>query len=200
MASTVLEQLNSEMASVVDDVRRGLVQVQGYGHGAGAGTIWHPEGMVLTNAHVVRQSPFAVTLPGGRNVAAKLLARDKETDVAALQLEGNEQWPVVTVGDSHALRSGQWVMALGHPWGVRNAATAGVVLGAGPKWPSIHGRRGEYIAVSLPLRPGNSGGPLVDAAGAVVGINTMMIGPETGLSVPVHVVKDFLKSNGLSFF
>lgn len=86
-------------------------------------------------------------------------------------------------------------MALGAPRGVPDAASTGVVLGAGPNWPSFQGRKGEWIVVSRPLRPGNSGGPLVDATGAVVGINTMMIGPEVGLSVPVHAAKASLREH-----
>ncbi len=193
-ASGLLEQLNSEMASVVDDVRLALVQVHSGAGGDGAGTIWHADGLLVTNAHVVRSESMSVTLPGGRRLAAKVLAMDQELDLAALSVEGNDL-PVVKIGDSRALRSGQWVMALGHPWGVHNSASAGVVLGAGPDWPHFQNRRGEWIAVSLPLRPGNSGGPLVDATGAMVGINSMMIGPETGLSVPVHTVKAFLKDH-----
>lgn len=78
---------------------------------------------------------------------------------------------------------------------MRDAALAGVILGAGPDWPHFHGRPGDWIALSLPLRPGNSGGPLIDATGVLVGINTMMIGPEVGLAVPVHTVKAFLKEH-----
>ena len=193
-ASRLLEQLNNEMASVVADVRHALVQVHSYGGGNGAGTIWHPEGLLITNAHVARHEPLFVTLPGGRRLPAKVLARDAGLDLAALSVEG-DNLPVVRVGDSRALRPGEWAMALGHPWGVLDAASAGVVLGAGPDWPKFHGRNGEWIAVSLPLRPGNSGGPLVNGSGEVVGINSMMIAPEVGLSIPVHTVKAFLRQH-----
>ncbi len=84
-------------------------------------------------------------------------------------------------------------MALGHPWGVANAATAGVVIGIGTDFPEMRRSGREWIAVSLTLRPGHSGGPLVDVQGRLVGINTIMTGPEVGMAVPVHVAKFFLK-------
>jgi S1-C subfamily serine protease len=84
-------------------------------------------------------------------------------------------------------------MALGHPWGVSGAATAGVVIGVGNDLPEMPWSDREWIAVGLHLRPGHSGGPLVDAQGRLVGINTMMTGLEVGMAVPVHVVKAFLK-------
>ncbi len=99
----------------------------------------------------------------------------------------------VELGESRHLRPGQWVMALGHPWGVAGAATGGVVIGAGPDLSEQPLPGQEWIAVSLSLRPGHSGGPLVDAQGRLVGINTMMAGPEVGMAVPVHVAKEFLK-------
>ena len=83
-------------------------------------------------------------------------------------------------------------MAVGHPWGVVGAATAGVVIGVGQHWPEGTGSEREWIGVNLNLRPGNSGGPLIDSQGRLVGINTVMTGPEVGLAVPVHVVKAFL--------
>jgi serine protease Do len=84
-------------------------------------------------------------------------------------------------------------MALGHPWGVPGAATAGVVIGTGEDMPEMPLTGRDWIAVGLHLRPGHSGGPLVDSQGRLVGINTMMIGPEVGMAVPVHVVKAFLR-------
>ena len=84
-------------------------------------------------------------------------------------------------------------MALGHPWGVSGAATGGVVIGVGENLPEIPQSGREWIAVSLHLRPGHSGGPLVDDKGRLVGINTMMMGLEVGMAVPVHEVKTFLE-------
>ena len=85
------------------------------------------------------------------------------------------------------------MVALGFPWGVTGGATTGVVIGAGAALPEWAGDGREWIAASLHLRPGHSGGPLVDARGRLVGINTMMNGPDVGVAVPVHVAVDFLK-------
>ena len=91
------------------------------------------------------------------------------------------------------LQPGNWVVAYGHPWGVDGAATAGVVIGQGPTLPERPRFGRDWLAVSLHYRPGHSGGPLVDAEGRLVGINTVMAGPDVGLAVPVHVIKSFLK-------
>ena len=85
------------------------------------------------------------------------------------------------------------MLAIGHPWGVFGATTAGTVVGVGPDLPEVGGSHREWIAVSLNLRPGNSGGPLVDTEGRLVGINAVMTGPHAGMAVPIHVVKEFLK-------
>ena len=103
--------------------------------------------------------------------------------------------PTVALGESRQLRPGQWVIALGHPSGIRGAVTAGVVIGVGTGLPEAPNLPREWTATNLPLRPGNSGGPLVGARGRLVGINTMITGPEVGLAVPVHAVKAFLRES-----
>ncbi|MFQ5855143.1 MAG: S1C family serine protease [Anaerolineae bacterium] len=190
--SDSLRQLNSEMSTVVDGVRRSLVQItNGRRGGAGAGTIWHPDGLIITNAHVVQRPSLHVTLPDGRKLPARVLAYDSQLDLAALTVDANDL-PTIEPGESTRLRPGDWVLALGHPWGVMAAATAGVVIDVGVPLEMAASRR-ELIQVSLRVRPGNSGGPLVDVDGRLVGINMMMAGPSVGLAVPVHVVKSFLR-------
>ena len=190
--SNLLQQFNAEMAGVVEDVRRSLVQIRNGRRGAGAGTIWHPDGLILTNAHVVKRRSLQVTLPDGRTMPARLLAHDTDRDLAALVADATGL-PTIEVGDSRRLQPGQWVLAVGHPWGVAGAVTAGVVTGVGVRLPEMPLSEREWIAVSLHLRPGHSGGPLVDARGELVGLNTIMAGPDVGLAVPVHVVKAFLR-------
>lgn len=180
------------MGDVVDNARRSLVHVLSGGRGSGAGTIWHPDGLIITNAHVIRDQAPRVSLPNGETLPAKILAHDSKLDVAALSVDATDL-PTVELGDSRTLQPGQWVTALGHPWGVSGAATGGVVIGSGAGLPDMPEPDREWIAVSLHLRPGHSGGPLVDAQGRLIGINTMMVGLEVGLAVPVHVVKDFLR-------
>lgn len=84
------------------------------------------------------------------------------------------------------------IEALGHPWGIRGAATAGVVISVGPVWREMHALRREWVVVNLHLRPGFSGDPLLDVNGRLAGINTMMTGSDIGMAVPVHVVKKCL--------
>ncbi len=190
--SNLLQQLNAEMGELVATARRSLVQVRSGASGIGAGTVWHPDGLIITNAHVVRNRSPEVILPDGNVRPARILALDRDRDVAALVVEAS-RLPAIGLGRSSGLRPGEWVLALGHPWSVPGVATAGVVIGAGADLPDAPDSGQEWIAVSLPLRPGNSGGPLVDAAGRLVGVNTMMVGPEVGMAVPVDAVKGFLK-------
>jgi S1-C subfamily serine protease len=124
-------------------------------------------------------------------LAARRLAFDADYDLAALSVEAADL-PAMAMGDSRELRAGDWVMALGHPWGVRGAATAGVVIDVGVP-PEMGRIRRELVQVGLHLRPGHSGGPLLDRNGDLVGVNTMMAGPNVGLAVPVHVAKRFLR-------
>jgi serine protease Do len=189
--SSTLQQLNDEMAFLIERVSQSLVEVADGRRGGAAGTIWHPQGLIVTNAHVVSHPHAKVTLADGRALDARLLARDDDRDLAALAVNA-EELPTIALGDSRSLQAGQFVMALGHPWGVNGVATTGIVMGAGARHLRIRYAE-DLLAVNLPLRPGNSGGPLVDVEGRLVGINAMMTGPDTGLAVPVHVAKAFLR-------
>jgi S1-C subfamily serine protease len=144
----------------------------------------------MTNAHVAGRGALKVALPDGRLLPARVLAHDVERVLAALSVEANDL-PTIELGRSKKLQPGHWVLAVGHPWGVPGAVTGGVVINTGP--PPELPRRSDLIQVGLHLRPGHSGGPLVDVNGRLVGINTMIAGPEVGLAIPGHVVKDFLR-------
>ncbi len=187
----LLQQLSAEISAVVDRTRRSLVQItNGHLAGNGAGIIWRSDGLIITNAHVVRRRSVNVTLPDGRKLPAKILAHDPEKDIAALKIEAGDL-PAIEVGDSEGLRPGEWVFAVGHPFGVKGAATAGVVIGSGSNLPEQRGR--DWVLVNIRLRPGNSGGPLVDVHGRLVGVNTIMTSAESGGAVPAHVVAGFVK-------
>ena len=161
--ATLLQQLNEEISDVVESVWNSLAQVRSVkGRGAGAGTIWHKDGLVLTNAHVVQKGPMEVVLRDGRKFPAKVIAQDTDLDVAALSIDAHDL-PTMPVGESKSLKAGQLVLATGHPWGVVGAVAAGVVIGIGEFWPNLPQSRREMIAVDLNLRPGHSGGPLTDA-------------------------------------
>ena len=189
--SNLLQELNHDLSKLAEEAQRSLVSISNGRRGAGAGTIWHPDGLILTNAHVVQLRSPKVTLPDGRTAPARVLAHDKVLDLAALSVDAADL-PTIELGDSQRLQPGEWVLALGHPWGVDGAATAGTVIGVGPP-PEMATPERELIHVGLHLRPGHSGGPLLDTYGRLVGINTMMAGPDVGLAVPVHVVKAFLR-------
>ncbi len=198
--STLLQNFSNGLAAVGEDVLRSLVQVRNGKRGAGAGTIWHADGLIITNAHVVdgirqgrtNDGVLTVLLPDGRELPAQVLARDAEHDLAALRVDA-QNLPTIALGDSHQLQAGQLVLCLGFPWGVTGGATSGVVIDVGVSLPEVRDPKHEWIAASLHLRPGHSGGPMVDVQGRLVGINTMMNGPDVGVAVPVHVAKVFLQ-------
>jgi serine protease Do len=189
--SELLQRLNDEMSDLVGRAQRSLVQVHNGRYGAGAGTILHPDGLIITNAHVIQMKSPEVTLWDGRRLAGSLLAYDKRRDLAALSVDADDL-PTIEMGNGRQLRPGQWVVALGHPWGVRGAVSAGMVIDVGRP---LEGMRfdGDLIQVGIRLRPGHSGGPMLDGAGRLVGINTMISGPEVGLAVPIQSVKRFLQ-------
>jgi serine protease Do len=189
--STLLQQLNDEISALLTKVARSVVKVGNNHNGAGAGTILHADGLILTNAHVVQHGFIEVTLRDKGTLPARMLAYDPELDLAALSVEAHDLAPL-ELGDSQNLQPGQLVFALGHPWGVPNAVTAGSVINVGLPPEISHSAR-EFVQAGLHLRPGHSGGPMVDAQGRLVGINTMITGPEVGLAVPIHVVKNFLR-------
>lgn len=194
MDSSILQQLNDGLADTIDAVRASLVQIVN-GRGAGAGTIWHADGLIITNAHVVQgHHNLHAVLPDGRNLPAAVIAYDDNLDLAALSVNASGL-PTIQLGDSRQLKPGQWVMAIGHPWGVQGAVTSGVVIGVGAQLPEVGqmSPEREWIALDLHMRPGHSGGPVVDAKGRLVGVNTMITGPNVGFAIPVHIVKAFLK-------
>lgn len=189
--SELLQALGAQMSLVIGDVRQSLVTLSNGRLGNGAGTIWHHEGLILTNAHVVQRQTPQVSLWDGRTFPSQLLAYDEKLDLAALAIKATEL-PTIELGNSQKLKAGEWVIALGHPWGVAGAASAGAVIDVSkplelPWYP------GELIQVSLQLRPGHSGGPLVDGRGRLIGINTMIAGPQVGMAIPLHTVKCFLR-------
>jgi S1-C subfamily serine protease len=189
--ANILNQLNEALGALVARGRPHLVHITTGRHGQGAGVIWRAEGLILTNAHVIRRPAPQVTLTDARTFPARVLATDPEHDLAALSIgayglsaiEPRTAWP---------LQPGEWVLALGHPWGVRGAATAGIVIDVGTPL-EMQGFQGSLIQTSLHLRPGHSGGPLVDVHGRLVGINTMMAGPDVGLAVPLPIIVPFLR-------
>jgi serine protease Do len=174
--------LTAGAAEVAARAAAGVVVVRGRG-GFGAGTVWAADGTVVTNHHVAPAEAVEVAPRGGDFVRARVVARDVENDLAVLRAE-RPVGSAVPVGDARRLRPGELVLAVGHPNGVRWAVSAGVVSLA----PAARPEGRELIRADVALAPGNSGGPLVDARGRVVGINAM-IGGGMGLAVPSHLVE-----------
>jgi len=198
MASNILQQINEDAALVSDRVLNSLVQVNNGQRGVGSGAIWQSDGLILTNAHVILgrrgqvSNALSITLRNGQEYPARLVAYDLQRDLAALHIDA-QNLPAVEVGDSRRLSAGDLVLALGFPWGVKGGATSGVVIGNGDSLPELGDGKREWIAASLHLRPGHSGGPMVNSQGKIIGINTLMNGPEVGVAIPIHVAEEFLK-------
>ncbi len=187
-----LEGAGAEAAAMIEAVLPGVVQVRrgtrrrGPRRGAGAGFLWSPDGSVMTNYHVVASSDgkVEVVLTDDRSFDAEVVGSSRRLDLAMLRLRGApaEDLPTPPVGDSDALRVGELVFAVGHPWGRRGTVTAGIVSGLGNV-----GRpsgRTRYIQSDAYLAPGNSGGPLVNARGEVIGVNAMV---SRGLSLAIPI-------------
>lgn len=189
------QQLDDDLAANVERARRVLVEIRNGHGGAGAGIIVRSDGLVLTNAHVIGRRGLRVMLPDGQTLPARLVAYDRDHDLAALAIDVYDL-PVIELGDSKNLQPGQWVMSLGHPWGVTGAATAGIVIGSGADFPEFNTGGREFVVAGLRMRPGHSGGPMIDSEGKLVGVNTMINGPDVGMAIPAHVVKAFLKELG----
>jgi serine protease Do len=178
--------LEAALADVADRLREVTVEVHAGSGGAGAGVVWLRHGVVVTNAHVATGGAAEVVLPDGRTLRARLVARDPRRDLAALALPPGDHTAAVRA-DARGLRPGELVVAVGHPLGVAYAAALGVVhrVPGGGRGP------GGWLQADIRLAPGNSGGPLADAAGRIVGINAMIVGG-LGFAVPTHVVERFM--------
>jgi serine protease Do len=180
-----------DFGEVAERLRRSTVQVSGERSrpGSGSGVIWTADGVIITNAHVARGDRARVELWDGREFEAELTSRDARRDLAALRIPERDL-PAAIAGDSSALRPGELVLAVGNPLGFIGALTTGVVHALGP----MRGLgRLPWVQAAVRLAPGNSGGPLANARGQVIGVNTMITAGGVALAIPSNAVADFLR-------
>jgi serine protease Do len=172
--------------------RLGIVRVHGHGPAGASGVVWRADA-VVTNHHVVAGTGRALRVLGadGRVHAARVLGASRALDLALLGVAGLDL-PPATIGRSARLRVGELVFAVGHPWGQPWVVTAGVVSGLGPTRVPGRGSSVDAIRSDVRLAPGNSGGPLLDARGDVVGLNAMVVGGDLALAIPSDVVQRWL--------
>lgn len=185
---------NGTFTQVIDElvqqVMPSLVIVRGHRYGAGAGIVWDANGLILTNNHVVGRRTPIVVLQNDGEYESRLLARDPDADLALLSIDATNLTPLKPVSVSP--RVGEMVFAFGHPWGQRNTVTRGIVSALA----FAQNRRGDTLPIvrsDVPLAPGNSGGPLVNASGEVIGINAMIVGGDQSVSIAASVANEFVR-------
>lgn len=177
--------LIEDLSQTTEKVRRSTVQVEGSGRGAGSGVIWRADGGIITNAHVIRRGGARIRFWDGRVVRSSVVARDPQLDLALLQADASNL-PAADIANSDAVRVGELVLAVGSPYGHTGTATVGVVHAGGNR---------RWIEVDVRIGPGNSGGPLADAEGRVIGINTMVV-QGLALAIPSNIVERFVARRG----
>ena len=180
----LLDAYSSAVVSVVEAVSPSVVHVQVRGarrgmvaQGSGSGTILSPDGIVLTNNHVVEgAASIELALTDSRRFAARVLGRDPDTDIAVLRADTSDRLPAARLGNSKKLKAGQIAIAIGNPLGFESTVTAGIISAVGRSLRAQNGRLiGDIIQTDAALNPGNSGGPLVNSRAEVIGVNTAVI-------------------------
>ncbi len=190
-----LDAYSRVVVTVAEQLQPAVVNLRVGGNrngGSGSGVLFTPDGFLLTNAHVVQRFPEArIRMSDGQEIDGRVVGSDPWTDLAIVQAQGNKL-PHATLGDSAKLRVGQLVVAIGSPFGFESTVTAGVVSALGRSLRTITGHLvDDVIQTDAALNPGNSGGPLVDSRGNVIGINTAVIAPAQGIcfAIPINMAK-----------
>jgi S1-C subfamily serine protease len=204
----LLDAYSNTVIGVVESVSPSVVHVQVRGarqgrmaQGSGSGTILSPDGIVLTNNHVVEgATTIELALTDARRVPARILGRDPDTDIAVLRAETSDRLPAARLGNSKKIKPGQIAIAIGNPLGFESTVTAGIVSAVGRSLRAQNGRLiGDVIQTDAALNPGNSGGPLVNSRGEVIGVNTAVILGAQGICFSVaantaqHVLTQILQ-------
>lgn len=190
MAINTLQGYSDELANMVEKVTRSVVRVEARERIAGSGVVWSSEGAIITADHVVERDDNISVQVDGTKYDAELAGRDSSTDLALLRIKGNNL-VAAQIADSKTLKAGNLVFAIGRPWG-GEAIVSGGILSALGKFGRVWGGENQFreglIHADVTLYPGFSGGPLADASGRVVGINTSAIGRGIALAIPTETV------------
>jgi S1-C subfamily serine protease len=178
---------------MIEQAQASVVQVRRGDRGAGTGVIWQAKGGIITNHHVIAHagSKILVELRDGRTLEAQIVDSDPTLDVALLNVPADDL-TAVPFADSSKLRVGELVFAIGNPWGQRGVVTAGIVSALSKVKMRNSNRQLEYIKSDVRLAPGNSGGPLLNAQGHVIGINAMIMGGDLSVAIPSNVVSTWV--------
>jgi serine protease Do len=205
-AAPELTRFNDLLADLADQVRPALVHVrvrrgttppkaddEGPAEprrSTGSGFIIDPGGLIVTNAHVVEEAEWLqVRLSDGRRFSGRVIGQDARVDLALVKIEGASNLPVLPLGDSNRLRVGEFVLALGHPFGLEQSVSFGIVSRKGAPL-TVAAPGFDFIQTDAAINPGNSGGPLVNMAGQVVGVNSMAArNGSIGFAIPSNLVK-----------
>jgi S1-C subfamily serine protease len=174
----------------------GETQVEEIPQGMGTGVLVSPDGVVLTNNHVIRQAQgITVTLADDRQFPARVLGTDPLTDLAILKIDDPKPFPVAHLQSSEGMRTGDWVVALGNPLGIGQTATVGVLSARGRRLADASQALSDLLQTDAAINPGNSGGPLVNLQGQVIGINTAIIRGAQGIgfAIPAETAMRILK-------
>jgi S1-C subfamily serine protease len=194
-----LDAFSRVVVQVAEALRPAVVNLRGKrgrGEGAGSGILFTPDGFLLTNHHVIQGAgAVRIRLNEGGELEGRVVGADPWTDLAVVQASAAANLPYAAFGDSATLRVGQLVVAIGSPFGFESTVTAGVISALGRTLRSITGHLVDnVIQTDAALNPGNSGGPLVDSRGRVIGINTAIIQPAQGIcfAIPINMAKHIL--------
>ncbi len=193
LQESLIEAFSSGLREMVEQAQASVVQVRRGDRGAGTGVIWQANGGIITNHHVVAHAgaKIQVELRDGRVLEAHVVDSDPTLDVALLNIAA-DNLTAVPVADSSKLRVGELVFAIGNPWGQRGVVTSGIVSALSKVKMRNSNRQLEYIKSDVRLAPGNSGGPLLNALGQVIGINAMIMGGDLSVAIPSNVVNNWV--------
>ena len=204
-----LSRFNTLLADLADKLKPALVQVRVRRGGSprdsddpspgeprrsqGSGFLIDPNGLIVTNAHVVEDSDAVqVTLSDGRRFGGKVIGQDDRVDLALVRIDGSSNLPTLPLGDSNRVRVGEFVLALGHPFGLEQTVSFGIVSRKGAPL-TVAAPGFDFIQTDAAIHPGNSGGPLVNMAGQVVGVNSMAArNGSIGFAIPSNLVKQLV--------